>query len=108
MTTNVFMRCCSAHVKVVRDMGNGQEQNVMLSTKLGPQLPRQLLKRRVKLSCVFSVPMRRLHVDGINVTLEDKLVYHFFSFLRSCSALRCHPAAAAAVVLLAFVCVSCL
>ncbi|CAM9667113.1 unnamed protein product [Ectocarpus fasciculatus] len=36
--------------QVVRDMGNGQEQNVMLSTKLGPQLPRQLLKRRVKLS----------------------------------------------------------
>ncbi|CAN0133808.1 unnamed protein product, partial [Ectocarpus sp. 8 AP-2014] len=36
--------------QVVRDMGNGQEQNVMLSTKLGPQLPRQLLRRRVKLS----------------------------------------------------------
>ncbi|CAM9659408.1 unnamed protein product [Ectocarpus sp. 4 AP-2014] len=35
--------------QVVRDMGNGPEQNVMLSTKLGPQLPRQLLRRRVKL-----------------------------------------------------------
>ncbi|CAN0447768.1 unnamed protein product, partial [Ectocarpus sp. 12 AP-2014] len=37
--------------QVVRDMGNGPEHDVMLSTKLGPQLPRQLLRRRVKLSC---------------------------------------------------------
>ncbi|CAN0122546.1 unnamed protein product, partial [Ectocarpus fasciculatus] len=35
--------------QVVRDMGNGQEQNVMLSTKLGPQLPRQLLKRMARM-----------------------------------------------------------
>ncbi|CBJ30153.1 expressed unknown protein [Ectocarpus siliculosus] len=35
--------------QVVRDMGNGPEQDVMLSTKLGPQLPRQLLRRMAKM-----------------------------------------------------------